>query len=71
MVFLVELKYPNGRRHDAVLDRPEPLVVGSEFEMFGHRWRVTGLADSRHADRFRRKVDPKAESTRALCVRVD
>ena len=65
MVFLVALRYPNGRTHEAVLDRAEAPKPGTVFEMYGHTWRVTGPVTS---DR-RRHVAP-AESTRYACVCV-
>jgi GNAT superfamily N-acetyltransferase len=71
MQFAVALQYPNGRTVEAVLTSHRAPEQGTQFEMHGHTWVVTGLVDSRHADRLRRKVDPKAESTRILCVRVD
>jgi hypothetical protein len=68
--FAVTLEYPNGRRHDTVLHRDRAPTPGTEFEMHGHSWRVVGLIDTEHPDRLRRRVDPKADSTRILCVCV-
>ena len=36
----VSLQYPNGRMHEATVERDTPLRVGDEFEMHGRRWRV-------------------------------
>jgi hypothetical protein len=36
----VSLQYPNGRMHEATVERDAPLRVGDEFEMHGRRWRV-------------------------------
>ena len=70
MAFAVTLEYPNGRSHEAVLDRAQAPELDTEFEMFGHRWRVTRLIDSRHANRLLRRANPAAESPRYLCVCV-
>jgi hypothetical protein len=71
MEFRVTLKYPNGRKHEAVLTCAQAPTKGTEFEMHGHTWRVVGLLDSHRVDSHRRRVDPAAESTRLLCVRAD
>jgi hypothetical protein len=66
MVFAVALQYPNGRTAEVLLDRAETPRPGTVFEMYGRKWRVTGVIDS---DR-RRHVDPADESTRYACVCV-
>jgi hypothetical protein len=71
MVFRVVLEYPNGRTHDAILNRADAPKPGTVFAMHGHTWQVTRLVNSRHTDRFRRTVIPADESTRYVCVRVD
>jgi hypothetical protein len=37
----VYLRYPNGRIHEATIDRGAPLKAGDVFEMYGRRWRAT------------------------------
>jgi hypothetical protein len=69
MVFRVALTYPNGRTHEAVLDRAEALYPGTVFEMYGRRWRVDGLINDRRSDQ-RRDIDPADDSTRYACVNV-
>jgi hypothetical protein len=72
MVFAVTLEYPNGRRYDTALTIDQAPKQGTEFELYGRTWRVAGLINrTRTPAQFRRKVDPKAESTRILCVCVD
>jgi hypothetical protein len=71
MEFAVTLQYPNGRRYHTVLTIDQAPQRGTTFEMHGHTWLVAGLLDSKHPDHLRRKVDPKAESTRVLCVCID
>jgi hypothetical protein len=72
MEFAVTLQYPNGRRYNTVLFTDQAPQQGTEFELYGRTWCVTGLIDStRSPAQFRRKVDPKGESTRILCVCVD
>jgi hypothetical protein len=34
------LRYPNGRTHEAIVERDAPLEVGDEFELYGRRWRA-------------------------------
>jgi hypothetical protein len=69
MVFRVALTYPNGRTHEAVLDRAEALNPGTVFEMYGRRWRVDGLISGRHSDK-RGYIDPTDDSTQYACVYV-
>jgi hypothetical protein len=65
MVFAVTLEYPNGRRYDTALTIDQAPKQGTEFELYGL------INRTRTPAQFRRKVDPKAESTRILCVCVD
>ena len=72
MVFLFALQYPNGRTHEAVLERAETPTPGTEFEMYGHTWRVAELIESPSYSARRRLLrDPKDEPTRYWCVCVD
>jgi hypothetical protein len=43
MECLVLLRYPNGRTHEARISTPDVLSAGFEFELFGRRWRTTGV----------------------------
>ena len=70
MEWAVTLEYPNGRRHDTVVHRDQAPERGAVFEMHGHTWRVTGLISTEHPDRLHRRIDPKADTTRILCVCV-
>jgi hypothetical protein len=36
----VKLRYPNGRIHEAIIERDTPLEPGDEFEMHGRRWQA-------------------------------
>ena len=36
----VSLQYPNGRIHEATVERDKPLERGDEFQMHGRHWRV-------------------------------
>ena len=42
-MFRLSLKYPNGRSHHLDYEGPRRFRVGSEFEMFGRRWRVNDI----------------------------
>ena len=59
----VTLMYPNGREHDETLTTGDPLDVGSEFNRYGHTWRVVGTLSprSRYDD----------GGTRLTCKRAD
>ena len=46
--FLVALQYPNGRIHETVYDAEQPMEAGTEFEMYGHTWRVIGIQKNHH-----------------------
>jgi hypothetical protein len=70
MVFLVALLYPNGRTHEAVLDRAETPKVGTVFEMYGHTWRVNEINLNNDSGRTRR-LHPADQSTRYMCVPVN
>jgi hypothetical protein len=39
---IVVLEYPNGRSHEQVLRGT--LTPGAEFDLYGRRWQVVGLA---------------------------
>jgi hypothetical protein len=56
MEFAVALQYPNGRTYETVLSFDGPLERGTEFERYGHTWRVADLLDSSDSDEFRRRV---------------
>lgn len=74
MVFLVALQYPNGRTHEAVLDRAEAPTPGTVFEMYGRTWRVAELIDSpsyKYSARRRIQRGLTDEPTRYWCVCVD
>ena len=73
MVFLVTLQYPNGRTHEAVLDRDQAPKPGRRSQMYGHTWRVApGLSTAGRAIVRRPRVDMAARaSTRYACVCVD
>jgi hypothetical protein len=66
----VTLQYPNGRKHETVLTSAQAPERGTQFEMYGHAWRVVEFPDSRYTDMLHRQVDPAGESTRILCVCV-
>jgi len=36
----VSLEYPNGRVHEATIERDTPLEPGQEFQMHGRHWRA-------------------------------
>jgi hypothetical protein len=36
----ISLQYPNGRIHEATVERDRPLERGDEFELHGRNWRV-------------------------------
>ena len=36
----VSLQYPNGRIHEATVERDTPLERGDEFQLHGRNWRV-------------------------------
>jgi hypothetical protein len=38
----IVLRYPNGRLHEESLTTCGPLDAGSDFELYGHAWRVVG-----------------------------
>ena len=61
MLFLVALQYPNCRTHESVLDRAEAPTLGTEFEMYGHTWRVTVRIESPSYSGRRRRVNPADE----------
>lgn len=46
------LKYPNGRVRDHELDADPALDVGSEFNLYGRRWRIDRMipADPWHPE---------------------
>jgi hypothetical protein len=47
----LSLNYPNGRTHVLDYDGPETFHVGTEFELYGRRWRVSYIErprDSRY-----------------------
>ena len=71
MVFLVALLYPNGRTHEAVLDRAEAPKVGMVFEMYGRAWRVNEIHDGKYGSGRPRRVDPSDAPTRYMCVVVN
>jgi hypothetical protein len=71
MEFAVTLQYPNGRRYNTLLFTDQAPQQGTEFELYGRTWRVIGLLDSSRIDSHHRRVDPRAESTRILCLCVD
>jgi hypothetical protein len=54
----VILRYPKGRLHEEALTTPAPLDVGSEFELYGHTWKVAAvmLPRSRYDERKARLV---------------
>lgn len=41
----IALRYPNGRVHEATLDRD--LLPGERFEMYGRTWTVVGAKQGR------------------------
>ena len=65
MEFLVALQYPNGRIHETVHHAALGMEPGTEFEMYGHRWRVVGLLEQPHRSHL-----PAAQPPRFLCVPV-
>ena len=68
------LLYPNGRTHEAVLDRAEAPTLGTVFEMYGRTWRVAELIESpshRYSARSRVQRGLTDEPTRYWCVCVD
>ena len=71
VVFRVALQYPNGRTHDAVLDRVEAPMIGTVFEMYRRTWRVNGIHDSRASSGRPRRVDPSDKSLQYVCVCVN
>jgi hypothetical protein len=40
----ITLCYPKGRTHEDAVMTGECLEVGSEFELYGHTWRVVDLS---------------------------
>jgi hypothetical protein len=36
----ISLQYPNGRIHEATVERDRPLERGDEFELHGRNWRI-------------------------------
>lgn len=46
------LNYPNGRSHVLEYEGPQEFHVGSEFELYGRRWRVSYI-DRPRDSRFR------------------
>jgi hypothetical protein len=43
----ITLRYPKGRDHHETLTTGDPLDVGSEFNRYGHVWRVVGTISPR------------------------
>ena len=39
----ITLMYPQGRAHDETLTTMGPLELGSEFELYGHTWKVVNV----------------------------
>ena|SRR5713101_3811170 len=62
---LVALRYPNGRIYETVYDTVRPIEGGTEFELYGHTWRVVGLLEKH------RVYVPPARPPRILCVAVE
>ena len=59
----ITLQYPKGRVHEDTLTTWDCLDVGSEFELYGHHWKVVELTSphSRYDER----------ETRLLCEIAD
>jgi hypothetical protein len=36
----ITLQYPNGRTHEATVERDGPLEIGDEFQMHGRHWQA-------------------------------
>jgi hypothetical protein len=58
----IALRYPNGRVHDATLDRD--LLLGERFEMYGRMWKAVRTKQKR-GSRVSRAVH------RMVCVTVE
>jgi hypothetical protein len=67
MVFRVALQYPNGRTHEAILDRAETPRIGTQFVMYGRTWRVYEFGNG---PGVRRRVNQADELTLYMCVCV-
>lgn len=63
--FLVALQYPNGRIHETVYHSARAMEPETEFELYGHTWRVVGLREKHH------RSDLPAARPQFLCVAVE
>lgn len=45
----LSLNYPNGRMHVLDYDGPQEFRVGTEFELYGRRWRVSYIERPRNS----------------------
>jgi hypothetical protein len=63
----ITLLYPTGRTHEEAVTTSECLDVGSEFELYGHIWRVVrvSLPRSRYDTAGKRLVCEIAEAALA------
>jgi hypothetical protein len=50
------LEYPNGRQHTCTTTTEQELSAGTQFEMFGHVWRVSRIETARRGPASRRLV---------------
>ena len=63
----ISLRYPTGRVHEETLSTWNPVEVGSQFELYGHTWRVVALTSpqSRFDHKLTRLVCEIADAARA------